>query len=135
MLTYLRYALATLCFAASVGCLLLWLQSELNRTTYFFDIEGGEAIFEVRQWTAALDYQDAIRFGEVWRDVGIAENRSQFEAGAAEGLFARFPLWYAALVFALAGVGFLYLGPRFTIRSALVATTVVAALIGMAVIL
>lgn len=62
------------------------------------DVEGGEAIFEVRQGTAAQGYQDALRFGEVWRDVGIAENRRQFEVGA-EWLLARFPLSYAALVF------------------------------------
>ncbi|WP_145430030.1 hypothetical protein [Lacipirellula limnantheis] len=46
-----------------------------------------------------------------------------------------FPLWYPALIFALAGVGTLRLGRRFTIRSAIVATTVVAGLLGMAVAL
>jgi hypothetical protein len=46
-----------------------------------------------------------------------------------------FPLWYPALIFALAGVGSLRLGRRFTIRSAIIATTVVAGLLGMAVTL
>ena len=46
-----------------------------------------------------------------------------------------FPIWYPALVFALAGVGALRIGQRFTIRSALIATTVVAALLGMVVAL
>ena len=46
-----------------------------------------------------------------------------------------FPLWYPALVFALAAVGVLRLGNAFTIRSALAGTTVVAALLGMVVAL
>ncbi|QDT72231.1 hypothetical protein [Lacipirellula limnantheis] len=59
----------------------------------------------------------------------------------SEGLFGLgtqsvyFPLWYPALVFALTSVAALRLGRRFTIRSAIVATTVVAGLLGMAVIL
>ena len=48
---------------------------------------------------------------------------------------AFFPLWYPALIFALAGVATLNLGRRFTLRSAVIATTVVAGLLGMAVIL
>ncbi len=47
----------------------------------------------------------------------------------------RFPLWYAALVFVLAGVGALRLGRRFTLRSVSIATTVVAGLMGMVVAL
>jgi hypothetical protein len=45
-----------------------------------------------------------------------------------------FPIWYAALAFALAGVGILRIG-RFTIRSVLIVTMIVAALLGMVVIL
>jgi hypothetical protein len=45
------------------------------------------------------------------------------------------PLWYPALIFALAGVASLTLGRRFTLRSAIIATTVVAGLLGMAVAL
>ncbi len=44
-----------------------------------------------------------------------------------------FPLWYPALIFALAGVASLRLGRRFTLRSAIIATTIVAGLLGMAV--
>jgi hypothetical protein len=43
-----------------------------------------------------------------------------------------FPLWYPALVFALAGVGVIRFRRQFSIRSALVEVTVVAALLGMA---
>jgi hypothetical protein len=46
-----------------------------------------------------------------------------------------FPLWYLALIFALAGVGVLKFRRQFSIRSALVAVSVVAVLLGMAVIL
>ncbi len=44
------------------------------------------------------------------------------------------PLWYPALIFALAGVASLRLR-RFTLRSALIAKTVLAGLLGMAVAL
>lgn len=63
---------------------------------------------------------------------------SEFEKRGRFGYMGNaiyFPLWYAALIFALAGVASLRLGRRFTIRSALIATTVVAGLLGMAVIL
>jgi len=46
-----------------------------------------------------------------------------------------FPLWYPVLIFALAGVGVLRLNRRFTLRSVIIAMTVVAVLLGMAVIL
>jgi hypothetical protein len=46
-----------------------------------------------------------------------------------------FPLWYPSLIFALAGVASLRLGRRFTLRSAIIAMTVVAGLLGIAVIL
>lgn len=46
-----------------------------------------------------------------------------------------FPLWYPCLLFALAGVAALRLGRRFTLRSAILATAVVAGLLGMAVTL
>ena len=46
-----------------------------------------------------------------------------------------FPLWYAALLFALAGVAVLRFRRQFSICSALITPTVVAALIAMAVIL
>jgi hypothetical protein len=51
------------------------------------------------------------------------------------GIAVYFPLWYPALIFALSGVGVLRFRRQFSIRTALVATTVVAALVAMAVIL
>jgi hypothetical protein len=46
-----------------------------------------------------------------------------------------FPLWYASLIFALAGVGVLRVSRQFSIRSALICVSVVAALMGMTVAL
>jgi hypothetical protein len=54
---------------------------------------------------------------------------------SASGNIIYFPLWYPALIFALAGVGVLRFRRQFSIRSALVAVSVVAALLGMAVVL
>ena len=63
-------------------------------------------------------------FGPVWEECG--------EFGTlGESCF--FPLWYPALIFALAGVGVLRFRRQFSIRSALVAVSVVAALLGVAV--
>ncbi|WP_168206986.1 hypothetical protein [Lacipirellula limnantheis] len=41
------------------------------------------------------------------------------------------PLWYSALIFALAGVGVIRFRRQFSIRSALIAFAVVAALLAM----
>ena len=46
-----------------------------------------------------------------------------------------FPLWYPALIFALAGVGVLRFRRQFSIRSAFIAVSIVAALLGMVVAL
>jgi hypothetical protein len=43
----------------------------------------------------------------------------------------RFPLWYPALIFTLAGVGVLRLRRQFSIRSAIIAVSVVAVLLGI----
>jgi hypothetical protein len=48
---------------------------------------------------------------------------------------AYFPLWYPALIFALAGVAALRFRHQFSIRSALITVSVVAALLGMAAVL
>lgn len=51
------------------------------------------------------------------------------------GKKAHFPVWYPALIFTLAGVATLRFGRQFSIRLALICVSVVAALLGMAVIL
>lgn len=86
---------------------------------------------------------------------GIAVNhyykvpRAEMPPGAAatqaemdsRGMFWRtgnmtfFPLWYPALIFALTGVAALRFRRQFSIRSALICVSVVAALLGMVVAL
>ena len=183
MLKFLRYALAIVCFSASVGCLALWgwaLQNQdqllaarfrLSRGTIVCQIyRGGTSVARV---FVPVRYSGASRFGvpivgstplvkdpvnvslqSLTLPLRLRENDrwyivnqvgkhplSAFGTGATSGkMFGRgmrnvhFPLWYPALVFALAGVGALRVG-RFTIRSALITTTIVAVLLGMVVAL
>ena len=52
----------------------------------------------------------------------------------ARGNTTIFPLWYPALVIAVIGLCVLQVQRQFTVRSALVGTTLVAALIGVALL-
>jgi hypothetical protein len=52
---------------------------------------------------------------------------------ASIGIGVMFPLWYPALIFALAGVGILRFRRQFSICSALTCVSVVALLLGMVV--
>ena len=151
MLTYLRYALATVCFAASVGCLALWrwtsTQRDLRlavicpsaaRTVNFFANDGEASVglgYPLTPSQTARGMQFAsvtmseleINGLQAWR---LEHGRFRHGKRAVSC-----PLWYPALIFSLAGVGALRLGRRFTIRSAIIATTIVAGLLGMAVAL
>ena len=152
MLTYLRYALATVCFLASVGCLALWWRSEklpmvesvsgtlntnksLAVTTYCGRCTVTLLDFATTPWRFRMNgpYDSEFRA----RNTGYP--RFKLEANFSRptrGLYVcQFPIWYPALIFALAGVGALRLDRRFTLRSAIIATTVVAGLLGMAVAL
>jgi hypothetical protein len=148
MAKYLRYALASVCFAASAGCLALWGWSYqqqitcqlMNATTHtFVEARGGYlTIFSLRMPRAGVDSFPYIH----WTLEERPEVDRYMEIAIAEvGRFGvyrsslHFPLWYPALIFALTGVGVLRLNRRFTLRSAIIATTVVAWLLGMAVIL
>ena len=145
MLTYLRYALATVCFAASVGCLALWWRS----TTHFESVGGsvnGSTLLRVSAYCGRCNIRLTDFRPTHWRyksEEFDAEFESintlppYFAASVSHDhrmrLQVKFPIWYPALVFALAGVAALRLGRRFTLRSALIATAVVAGLLGMAV--
>jgi len=152
MLKLTRYVLATVCFAASVGCLALWWRSEklpmvesvsgtfnknksLAVTTYCGRCDVALLDFATTPWRFRMNgpYDSEFRA----RNTGYP--RFKLEANFSRptrGLYVcHFPLWYPALIFALAGFASLRLGRRFTLRSALIATTVVAGLLGMAVIL
>ena len=151
MLTYLRYTLAAGCFAASVGCLLLWWRTASEKSSHYtisyHSISG--AIY-----AQLLDSQVHAYFSsETKRATGyvgrLASSRkahaSLLDWQLSQPQFGRtrrgykygvtFPIWYPALIVALAGVGVLRFRRQFSIRSALVCLTMVAALLGMAVVL
>ena len=149
MLTYLRYALAAVCFAASVACLALWgwnvaLRDAVQAATVYAGSKTLSAeVFEGTVIAASVPrrptdegwFVDSFRLGENGRvdfHQNIVGNQGQF-GSFSNGIY--FPLWYPALIFALAGVAALRLGRRFTLRSAIIATTVVAGLLGMAVVM
>ncbi|QDT72467.1 hypothetical protein [Lacipirellula limnantheis] len=142
MLAYLRYALTSAFFAASVGCLALWWKNDrfifcdYVGTTHQFGIRAEAGFADV--YLLTLDNSPRNRgwfvnagpiFSPPWFSYGLSV-QGNFGSDA-DGVY--FPLWYPALVFALAGVACLRLGRRFTLRSAIIATTVVAGLLGMAV--
>jgi hypothetical protein len=143
MLKALRYALATVCFAASVWCLTLWIawiNSQLSfsstRWHALLDTNCGTVCVSVGGGNPkgqCFDLRFAV-YDSVEPDWIFAEIEKQGSFGRS-GPTTFFPLWYASLIFALAGVAALRLGRRFTLRSAIIATTVVAGLLGMAVAL
>ena len=158
MLKLLRYTLAAIFLVASVGCLALWWRSMTRTDTLcgpnyvsphqvvFIETQDGRAIVSMAETS-----QEAINAGlaTYWQHRsstpaasnsihGFMERSNKLESlfflSAIPEIFY-FPLWYPALVFALAGVAALMIGRRFTVRTALIATTVVAALLGMVVAL
>ena len=147
MLTYLRYALATFCFAASVGCLALWCHTIVNErrlsvacvsTLSNLQLHVADGTGSVQQ---SRGYLGTSLVGDWQFKSSLFRGRATQLAwtGDQQGAFGRtrtcvfFPIWYASLIFALAGIAALRLGRRFTLRSAMIATTVVAGLLGMAV--
>lgn len=153
----IRYALAVVCFAASVGFLALWQRSKTHRDVIMgpsvvfpgrvlgFDAFAGmgsaqlipQKTVPVQLWTSWIYFDQQPRTWD--RDLleRLAEENGQFGIveGGDTGGGVYFPLWYPALVFALAGVSVLRFRRQFSIRSALVTVTVVAALLGMVVAL
>ena len=146
MLTYIRYALATVCFAASVGCLVLWGWSTNHKCVTLGRIPpsffGGAIV--TNGFGAILFYRVNPDYGYEWKfhewqfhvtefapSSGVLETSERFSTSK---IAYHFPLWFPALVFGLASVGILRVG-RFTIRSVLIATTVAAVLLGMVVML
>ena len=146
MLTYLRYALAIACFAASVSCLALWWRSSAYRVLFITPNFGSpNSYIAIETWVgftfmAVVEERQPIwMYGEnKLKPAQIQDARktmgrpSQFWKN---DFACRFPLWYPTLLFALASVAALRLGRRFTIRSAVIATAVAALLLGMAVAL
>jgi hypothetical protein len=139
---YIRYTLAALCLASSVGCLALWWWS-LSSGDQFLGpryFSSPQAIYlEVADGIVIVQtiYRSGPPLAGFERAIRMWPSPLQLEGGGVFGKIGDtiyFPLWYPALVFALAGVGILRFG-RFTIRSALIVTTIVAVLLGMVVVL
>ncbi|MBA4106145.1 MAG: hypothetical protein C0485_10325 [Pirellula sp.] len=154
MLKALRYALATICFAASVGCLTLWWRSmstwdgmhgdSFLITGRFLNLQSFSGTMEVDLLSKAFFKQHSPTVPLTWARASnnVTLKHENFEPIRVEyGSFGTlsdmvfFPIWYPALIFALAGVASLRFGRRFTLRSALIAMTVVIGLLGMAVAL
>ncbi len=150
MAKYLRYALAVVCFAASVGCLALWWRSfSYSESASGPSVFQGEMLYlHALRGTGALGTQVIARtphwkYGSRPRaEVESVESADGDENGRRFGAvwndavwFINFPVLYPALVFALAGLGVLRFRRQFSIRSAMITTTVVATLVGMTVIL
>lgn len=148
MFTHLRYSLATIFFAFGVGCLALWW-----RSIRIHDIVFVQTMSPV-QLRVGIDSYSGLGEISLFPNRGGAAQQARFQLTSLEaptsyakreivrtgwfwryGSRCRFPLWYPALIFALAGIASLRLGRRFTIRSAIIAMTVVANLFGMAVAL
>lgn len=151
MTKFIRYTLAALCLAASVGCLALWGWTSSHpdkrfRAKYYtatkaasITVVGGVASVSYRKGSFS---GPAVDKGLLFELADLHGLSMQFYPAYIHtfGSFGRhansihFAMWYPALVFALAGVAALRVG-RFTIRSALIGTTIVAALLGMVVAL
>lgn len=152
---FVRYGLAAVCFASSAGCLALWGWTDASENTciivcYFAngknaDHQSPMFAVEMMQGEAVFRRYDEAFVDRGW-DVKLATVSPTTTASFRDrvsklGLFfvaepwIYFPLWYPALVFAIAGVGVLRFRPQFSIRSALIVTTIVAALIGMTMVL
>ena len=141
MMRVIRYALATMSFAASVGCLALWWRSIERHDSLAFAV-GKRAVFcDTLQSQVAVSYLTyASAHPAQWRHLSADiddEGRVNmpYRRFAKIGQVITVPLWYPALIFALAGVGVLRFRRQFSIRSALVVVSVVAALLGMVVAL
>lgn len=151
MASYPRYALAIVCLAASVGCLALWVWTSIHRTsrlaaiypaasrTVYFMANDGDITVGLGHPLTTRQTARGVRFAAVIMDEqeirGLQEWRLEFGRFSYANLASRCPTWYPALIFTLAGVGVLRFRRQFSIRSALVCLSVVAALLGMVVVL
>jgi hypothetical protein len=146
MMSFIRYSLATICFAASVGCLALWWRSITTYDSVAGPILSGFLLVSHggSAWLCSL--YPASHESVAWEHISFelprpgeayyVETKGGFQLVSSDKYLALLlPLWYASLVFALAGVGVLRFRRQFSIRSALICVSVVALLLGLAVIL
>jgi hypothetical protein len=145
VLKAIRYALAAICLTASVGCLALWWRSEthrmaihLNGTSVTTNISSSAGYVVVFQYAEVRPTSDYTMTSRRQSDLNEAAVRLRLERKGKFGVYSsglHFPLWYPALVFAIAAVAAIRVGRQFTLRSALVGMSVVAVLLGMVVAL
>lgn len=143
----LRYTLAAFLFAASVGCLVLWSWTSANSSNVFavrcyavntesisgVTLLGYSSEMPTNNPRPSFALTNVVIQGEPLRYFRELRKR-QGQFGGTPGR-VYFPLWYPALVFALAAVGVIRFRRQFRIRSALIGLSVVAALLGMVVAL
>jgi hypothetical protein len=150
MAKFIRYALATVCFAASVGCLALWWRSYEERDLllgpfptqsqcfYFLSQRGSGSVsmFDLPKPVGPVPLKWHHSSEALTAEVTGLNSRQRRNGyfGTTHGR-VHFPLWSPALIFALAGVAALRFRRQFSIRSALICVSVVAALLGMMVAL
>lgn len=153
MTRFIRYTLAALCLAASVGCLALSWRSQTHYDLLVgpcpispkrqMTVDSMVGTIGVEVWPENVTSQYRSRLSTHWRHDEspneaamrrLHQNRYGGEHFGVNGTAIHFPLWYSAFAFALASVAAMRVG-SFTIRSALIATTIVAALLGMVVTL
>jgi hypothetical protein len=145
MLKAVRYTLAAICLTASVGCLALWWRS-LTRADVLLLGEISQRVPYAVSLAGRIELATAEYIGgsATWtsKSMSVAEGRDREFAlvPASAAFFGRrlqgfyLPHWYAALVFVV--VAFIAIRiVRFTLRSMLIAMSVVAALLGMVVAL
>lgn len=153
MLKFIRYAFAAFFFAASVGCLALWWRSSIHKDTVIVGLVTQDNLLGFRSSTdRGSVHLIPARFSPKFSWQYRKENVKQWDRNSTtqfvkshghfvvtpyddDGAEVYFPLWYPALLFALAGVGILRFRRQFSIGSALISLTVVAALLGMIVAL
>ena len=141
---FLRYGLATLCFGVSIGCLALWwagvsLNDRLtlpqyvppNRLLLLECCAGFVVITSADQIGLPVEAFQSIPHNS---NVRLAALKSRIGRGGQFGVVGRtlyFPLWYPALAAAFIGVGLLRIRRRFTTRSTICTTSVLAIWLGI----
>lgn len=151
MLAYLRYALAIACFAACLGCLWwrhasvagkdyspgpiqiggYWFEGESGRGTLMITAKPVTAVIRVVFTEPLIPTEKLLMATKWWRLAAFDQAISRSGQFGVQPRAVHFPLWYPALIFALAGIAALRLGRRFTLRAAIIATTVVAILLAI----
>ena len=147
MVRRLRIAVSVFFAVVGVALCVLWVRSYFTRDYLqlrpsegrFFAISSREGIFGLSTWTKGMqgndwEFQSTPVTGlppkrNISNPVGVDIFRSA-EFGSLGGVF---PYWLAVLISALIGIGTHWLPSRFSLRTLLIAITLVAVALGLAV--